>query len=219
MSFRIASACLACACALWGGENKTPVGQTANEALDLHATLYNDKESIRQLVGSDLGGYIVVLDVRVAPKGAKPLLVSRDDFLLRSDKDGQRSRPFHPSQIAGRGTLVVSESGRKAGVMSEDRGPVFGGGYPGSRPARLGGQSGAIGNTGESSAQATAQMTGKNDDDPLLATLKAKELREGEAVEARGGLLYFLMEGKHKTKQLELMYGGPAGKLSVRFKE
>ena len=202
-----------------GADKKTPTGQASNAGLSISATLYNDKESVRQLVGSDLGGYIVVVDIKLAPKGDQPLAVSLDDFILRSDKDGQRSRPFQPSQIAGPGLLVVSEKGGGAGIMSEDQGPVFGGGYPGTRPERLGGQSTSLGNTGQSSAAAASMESGKGKDDPLLATLKEKVLAEKETSRPVSGLLYFLMDGKHKTKQLELMYGGPAGKLSLRFQE
>ncbi|MEN6533450.1 MAG: hypothetical protein ABFD89_07295, partial [Bryobacteraceae bacterium] len=63
------------------------------------------------------------------------------------------------------------------------------------------------------------QTTKADKEDPLLATLKARVLKLKETKEPVSGLLYFLMEGKHKTKQLELLYKGPAGKLSVRFHE
>jgi hypothetical protein len=52
----------------------------------------------------------------------------------------------------------------------------------------------------------------------LLAVLKEKVLAEQEITEPLSGLLYFLLEGKHRPKDLELMYKGPAGRLSLRFK-
>ena len=159
------------------------------------------------------------MNVTVTPKTGKPLALLLDDFMLRSDKDGQRSRPFEPSQIAGRGALVVSYGGRGGAIMSEDRGPVFGGQYPGGgRPRRLGGEGGAMGNTGTETAEATVHSGTKEQEDPLLATLKEKVLPEGEVSEPVSGLLYFLMDGKHKDKQLEFYYQGPAGKLSMRFR-
>jgi hypothetical protein len=55
---------------------------------------------------------------------------------------------------------------------------------------------------------------------PLLVALEEKVLADSkETKEPLSGLLYFLMEGKHKVKQLELHYRGPAGKLDIRFIE
>ena len=102
--------------------------------------------------------------------------------------------------------------------MGDNRGPVWGG-YPGGRPGRLGGDGGAIGNTANTTAQSSAHSGSKDAEDPLLATLKAKVLPETSASKPVSGLLYFLMEGKHKTKQLEVIYKGPAGRLSLRFKD
>ena len=53
---------------------------------------------------------------------------------------------------------------------------------------------------------------------PLVATLTEKVLPEKETDQPITGLLYFPMEAKQKTKDLELIYNGPAGKLSLRFR-
>jgi hypothetical protein len=201
-------------------EQAPPSGEASNNAVQVTAKLYNGKDDVRQIIGSDLDGDIVVVDVTVTPKTGKSLAVHLDDFMLRSDKDGERARPFEPSQIAGRGALVISYNGSGGPVMSEDQGPVFGGGgYPGGgQPRRLGGNGGMMGNTASESTAATVQSGTKEKDDPLLATLKEKVLPEGEVSKPVSGLLYFLMEGKHKDKQLEFYYQGPAGKLSMRFR-
>src|SRR6267142_2110102 len=88
----------------------TPTVKTGNADVELTATLYVDKASIAQLLGSDLGGYYVVVNVRLAPKNSEKIKVFRDDFQLRTDRDGERSKPFAASQIAGRGALVVSRT-------------------------------------------------------------------------------------------------------------
>jgi hypothetical protein len=67
--------------------------------------------------------------------------------------------------------------------------------------------------------ETSVHTTDKEKDDPVLATLKAKVLPMKETAEPVSGLLYFLMEGKHKTKQLEMYYKGPAGNLSLRFRD
>jgi hypothetical protein len=200
-------------------ERKNPSAYVENQQVGIAAMLFQGKDAIREELGSDLGGYFAVLKVTVTPKDGKPLPVFRDDFLLRSDKDGQRSQPFAPSQIAGRGALVISSNGRGGGVMAENPGPVWGG-MPGTggRPGRLGGDSANIGNSGESSAEATVNTGNREKDDPLLAVLKDKVLPEKETTEPLSGLLYFSLEGKHKPKDLELRYAGPAGKLSLRFR-
>jgi hypothetical protein len=200
---------------LWAAEKPLPAGEAANEKIRIRAWLLNDAAAVRRELGSDLGGYYTVVRLEVAPKGAEPLPLHPDDFLLRSDKDGQRCGPLAPSQIAGRGVLMVS-SKAGGGMMAENPGPVWGG-WPGP-PRRLGGESAVIGNASESTAQATARNDAGPAEDPLLATLKSRSLPQGETAQSVSGLLYFLLEGKHKPKNLELQYHGPAGKLSLRFR-
>jgi hypothetical protein len=67
-------------------------------------------------------------------------------------------------------------------------------------------------------SQASIGTPGDARENPLLAVLKEKVLAEKEITAPLSGLLYFLLEGKHKPKNLELMYKGPAGRLSLRFK-
>ena len=104
-------------------------------------------------------------------------------------------------------------------MMAEDQGPAWGG--IGGRPRRMGGDGAAVGSGDQSSAQATI-ITGSKDKaqkaNPLLDLLEKKILPEGEMAQPRSGLLYFLLEGKHKPKDLELIYKSPAGKVSVRFR-
>src|SRR5262249_35210946 len=146
----------------------TPTAKTGNAAVELTATLYADKASIQQLLGSDLGGYYVVIDVRLAPKNNEKIKIFRDDFQLRTDRDGERSKPFAASQIAGKGTLVVSRTYEGGGMAAENGGPVFGGGIGGMGV-------GGIGNAG-STVSNTSRVDGgaKNKESPLLAVLKEK---------------------------------------------
>src|SRR5262245_26887785 len=62
----------------------TPTVKTGNADVELTATLYLDKASIAQLLGSDMGGYYVVVNVRLAPKNNEKIKVFRDDFQLRT---------------------------------------------------------------------------------------------------------------------------------------
>jgi hypothetical protein len=202
-------------------DKKPPVAETGNQRLGITATLYHDKEAVKEAVGSDLGGYFIVVRVELAPKGGQALNVLRDDFLLRSHSDGQKSGPFAPSQIAGRGALVVGRAVYGGGVAPNDpTGPVWGG-IPGTgqMPQQLPQQGGGVGNmAGEEEATVTAQSGAKDKDNPVLAVLKQKVLPEKEIREPLAGLLYFSLDGKHKPKDLELQYNGPAGKLTLQFR-
>jgi hypothetical protein len=207
LAFAVVTACL-------GADKKTPEGSVSNSAVEISAKLYTDKEDVKKILGSDLDGYFTLVDVRLTPKAGSKLAVTRDDFVLRSDKDGQRASPFHPSQIAGSGVLIVKtvDSGS---VSTEHGGPVWGPPL-GGQPKRIGTDGPTIGNSaGGSQADSSSEKT---KEDPLLTVLKEKVLAEKEIAEPLSGLLYFLLEGKHKPKDLELMYKGPAGRLSLRFK-
>src|SRR5579862_9036423 len=77
-----------------------------NEDLILTVTLHIDPEDLKEMIGSDLDGHYIVAEVKVDPKYGKDIVIDRDDFQLRTDKDGERTKPFAASQIAGRGALV-----------------------------------------------------------------------------------------------------------------
>jgi hypothetical protein len=207
--------------ALMAADKTPPVAQAGNDQLGITAVLYPDKEAVRQVLGSDLGGFFIVIRVELTPKGGQALKVNWDDFLLRSYKDGQKSEPFAPSQIAGRGALVISKTYSGGGAVSEDRGPIWGG-IPGTgtSPTRLPGMNPPVTGTAASQegAEAAATTGAKDKENPLLATLTQKVLPQKETREPLAGLLYFSLEGKHKPKDLELQYRGAAGKLILHFR-
>ena len=209
----------AIAMSLWAGDKKpTPVAHYRNDEIEISAKAYADKAAIQELIGFDLGGWVVVVEVTVTPKTENTLKLTLDDFTLRTDKDGQRSQPYAPSQIAGKGALVVSQTGTRGGIMGDSGGPIWGG-MGGGRPERMGGDSGGFGNTaGESQNKSTMKSDTGEKDTELLPVLKKRVLPEGETVKPVSGLLYFPMEGKQKPKDLELQYKGPAGKFSMRFR-
>lgn len=203
-----------CVCA---ADTKPPVtGRAESEAAEITATLYTDKSAITTLIGHPLDGDYIVVDVRLTPRGEKPLAVLRDDFLLRSDRDGQKCQPFAPSQVAGQGTLMVSST--SGGAMMGDRnGPIWGGTV--GQPGRMGGTGGSAGNAAsETAAQGNIQTGGKTTANPTLDALKQKILPEKETSQPVAGLLYFFLEGKHKPKDLELVYRGGGGKIAIRFR-
>lgn len=204
------------------GDKKTrPTGEAGNDNVDIYATPMLDRDQIKAAVGAELPAGIIAVQVRVVPKGDQPLSVSRDDFQIISHKDGQRSGPFVPSQIAGSSTLVVSTTTvAGGGVGTQNNGPIWGG-IPGTmgRPQQLPGSGSSVGSatTSETEAQAKTGTDPKQKDNPLLAILDQKMLVDKETKEPLTGLLYFPLEGKQKLKDIELIYKGPGGRLIVPF--
>ena len=222
MRSRILWMAILSAAGLPGTEKKLPLERSSNELVEISATAVVEKDQIRQEVGSDLGGNIIIVRVQVRPVSDKPVNVSHDDFLLISGKDGQRSQPFEPSQIAGSSTLVVTPTGvRNGGMMGQGNGPIWGG-IPGTggTARRLPGNGGAVGSSGDASSTDLKVETREGDKpNPVLAVLKEKILPEKEITEPISGLLYFQIEGKVKTKDLELRYKTPSGQLALRFRD
>lgn len=212
----IATTVMLAVCALAADVKGPAKGEASDKVVKLEAVAYIDKASIKNAVGGELDEGIVVFEVKLTPKEGEKLTINRDDFILRTDKDGQRSTPYAPTQIAGSSTLRVKTAYGQAGVAQQNR-PTWGGlggyGYPSS--------GGGFGNTA-STEEAVATMdpdSGKQKENPMLKTLKEKILPEKEIATATSGQLYFLLEGKQKVKDLELLYKTPAGRLSVRFKQ
>jgi hypothetical protein len=188
-------------------EKKLPIEQTSNELVSISANVYLDKDQIRQALGTDrdLGPDMLVVRVTLHPVSDKPIRISLDDFLLVSAKDGERSQPFAPSQIAGSTTLVVTPQ------TSKDSGPRTG--------VSLGGFGIGRTQTNKAPTSDTKVETTKSDkEDPLLAVLTEKCLPEKETTQEVSGLLYFELSGKLKPKDLELHYKTPSGRLSLRFR-
>jgi hypothetical protein len=201
-------------------DKKLGPAKAGNDNIEVSAVAFVGQAEAAKALGIDPGVDLIVVDLRLIPKDDRKLTLSRDDFTLLSRKDGQRSQAMHPSQIAGSGVMVVSSRGHGAsgGVMTQNRGPIWGG-MPGTggRPTRLGGDNDVSGVT-PAEASATISSTGEKEN-PILIALKQKELAQVEISEPCSGLLYFLFEGKHKLKDLELMYKGPGGNLMLDFQK
>jgi hypothetical protein len=212
MSLRIGLPFLTFLIALGAAEKKLPIEQTSNDVIEITASAIIDKDEIKQELGSDLGGEIVVVRVQVRPVSDKPVKLSLDDFLLVSSKDGQRSQPFAPSQIAGDTALVLTPQGARNG-LGANKGPKWSGI---AGPLGLGGGAGSSSNN--SAGDTKVETVHADKPNPLLAVLKDKVLPEKEITEPISGLLYFQMIGKFKSKDLELHYKGPAGQMALRFR-
>lgn len=185
----------------------SPETSASNDQIDVVATIYLDEDEVAQKIGTDPGKGIVLLSVRVTPKTDKPIQVGPDDFILLAHDDGERSKPFDPAEIAGRGALIVSnktEAGKdkKAGIMGS-----FGG---------MGGGNSSPGNPKPTTLSSTMN-TKTQGSDKLLEALRAKQFPDRESLQPVEGYLYFPLDRKHKLKNLAVLYRGPAGKLDLEF--
>lgn len=193
-----------------------------NDFVEITATPYLTQDEAATVIGKDPGPGIFVVQLTVTPKLGKTLAISADDFTLLATNDGQRSTPYSPGQIAGSGALVVhSQTGRTGGRFGggEPNGPIIGG-MPGTggRPRQLPGNGTSVGSSGDIQTDTTVRKDNKAGNTPLLDALKAKMMQDKTTDEPVSGLLYFPLDGKHKLKDLELLYKGPAGHLELDFK-
>jgi hypothetical protein len=179
-----------------------------NEDFILTVTLYIDPADVKEVIGSDLDGHYIVADVKVDPKYGKDISIDRDDFQLRTEKDGEKAKPFAASQIAGRAALVLSQE--EGETKPKKTGWSMGG-------IGMGG-GGGMGAGGEGAKGPTkATMKDADEENPLKKVLDAKILPEKKTDQPVNGLLYFPME-KQKMKDLELIYGGKENRITLRFK-
>ena len=219
---------------LSAANNPGPFESSARSAkVTVNAELYLDRGQVEKLIGNSLDGYLVVVKVKISSnRPNEQIRLFRDDFVLVSSKDGPRSEPFSPEMLAGSSTMVVNEVVISSGpVMGQNTGPVIGGGIPGGGPVPTGpprrvdspGSHGATAGTPTASSTAVTQeiRDGKPGDKQVawLETLKSQVLTEGDLAQPREGLLYFPLNGKHKPKQITLLYNGANPRLELSFSD
>lgn len=191
-------------------ESPAAIARGENEDLILNVTLYDDPVLVKELLGTDLEGHYIVADVRVEPKYGKEIIIDHNDFVLHTFKDGEKTTPFEPNQVAGIGAVILSH-GPSQGAASP--GMVLGG------PIVLRG--GALGTgkgqAGDDGVKVTAPADTPEKDNPLKKLLAEKILPEKKTDQPAAGLLYFPMD-KQKRKDLELTYGGRENRITLQFK-
>jgi phage pi2 protein 07 len=178
-------------------------GRGENEDMILSVTLHTAPADVKELIGDDLGGHYIVAEVKVEPKYGKTLTIDHDDFVLRTDENGEKVTPFAASQIAGREALIVTQEG----VKEKKTGLTIGG---------MGGGMGTGGND-PGTTKVKVQNPATQKENPLEKTLHDKMLVEQKTDKPVGGLLYYPME-KQKLKDLELRYGPQESRITLRFK-
>jgi hypothetical protein len=178
------------------------------ETVTLSGKAYTDPAAIKQLIGNDLGGHYIVIQMTVTPKGDKPLNVNLNDFQLFCERDGDRSQPQTPAEIAATDSLVLKRGESGVGSLGQETGTTWSGVGFGGRSAKK---------KKDDDTAPSAKMEKGKKDDTLKGVLTEKALPEKETTQPVSGLLYFPLE-KKKLKDLALFYTVPDGKLRLYFK-
>jgi len=187
-------------------------GMARGENLDLilNVTLYDNPADVKELLGTDLDGHYIVADVHVDPKYGKEIVIDHNDFVLHTFKDGEKTTPFEPNQVAGKDAVILKQ-GPSPGAASPGMvmaGPIMLGG---------GGLGAGTGKGGDGGVKITAPSGPPEKDNPLKKLLAEKILPEKKTDQPAAGLLYFPME-KQKRKDLQLTYGGRENRITLTFR-
>lgn len=174
-------------------EKKAPQGRGETDMVSVSATFISQDE-IKQEFGTIFNGSFTVVEVKITPRGDKPVEVRLDDFILRSQSDGDHSGPLVAAQIVDGAALVVKQT---------------------FAPRTNAGSAPMIAGT---KVEMKNDLSKGNSGSPeVLAALKKRILAEGPTPDAVTGLLFFPME-KEKPRNLVLSYTAPDGKLRIQFK-
>lgn len=187
----------------------SPVQSASSDDADLSVVVTLAEPEITQKIGVDPGPGIALVEVTFTNRTDHAISLSPDDFILLAHDDGERNRPFTPAEIAGKGALVLKTQTIATNPTATQT-TVMG----------LGGifmPSGG-GKNSKGSKSGEGQMDDKKaGDDKLLEALKAKQLPDKDVTDTASGFLYFPLDGKHKLKNLAILYRGKGGNINIEF--
>jgi hypothetical protein len=201
-----------------GSDKPAPSGLAAGKSVTVNATLYMTRQEATEALGLDPGEGIMIVRVTLKPLGDNSVNISLDDFTLHCYGEGQKSQPLYPTQIAGNAAMVLqSTPGQSVGIGPGT--PKTTVSIPGinRQPAQAPPKAAGVKPPGGDAAPATVEAKDAKES-PLLTALRGKILPEKEIKEPITGLLYFPFDGKHKVKELELIYKVNGERLDVKFK-
>lgn len=190
--------------------------------MEVKVRLVRDLQEISQLLGSDLDGEFILLELNVKPLYGAKIELKRDDFLMRSYRNNDTSVAQSPDRISGGSELVLGKAEKlTVGIYSQTGVGIPVGGAPGTgtRPRRIGGEetlTGGGAQTKETREVSQRDSEGGND---LLSRLQSRELPVGEVDDIVHGYLYFQLSPKEKPKHLTLNYESELGEFQIHFRK
>jgi hypothetical protein len=192
-----------------------------SDDVEISARLITGKEPVIQAVGSDLKRQYSIVELTVTPRGGYPVALSRDDFLLRSERDNERSTAEAPERIAGSNVLVITDAGAAhAGTAPQSTNiPGLGRLRRKKKPHEKADQEDKDKDDADKKSDAApAPPPDPAADDSLVKTLQSKEIPLGETGKPVSGYLYFEVDPQQKAKNFWLHYKGPHRTCELRFK-
>jgi len=207
------------------GDRKPLPNQAGNDNIELSGTIVFNPIEVKQVIGGDPGPNILVVKLKAGPKNEQTLRIGPDDFELIYRKDGQKSEAMMPTQIAGKGALVIKAAPEDNGWAGQGNGH----GWVGIGGIRTGGGNSDSSNSNKKTKSTPAADTKDADakdsdsadkagENPLVDSLQSKMLEDKETKDPIEGLLYFAIDGKKlKAKDFSLIYKGPGGRLVMDF--
>jgi hypothetical protein len=188
--------------------------------MEVKARLVRDQQEIVQLLGDDLDGEFILVEVDLKPLYGAKIELNRDDFLMRSYRNNDTSVAQSPDRIGGGSELVLGKAETlTVGIYSQTGVGIPVGGAPGTgtRPRRIGGDETLSGGGVKSTERPEVSQRDREGGEDLLSVLQSRELPTGEVDDIVHGYLYFQLSPKEKPKHLTLNYDGEVGKFQIHF--
>jgi hypothetical protein len=190
--------------------------------MEVKARLVRDRQQIAQLLGNDLDGDFILVELHLKPLYGARIELKRDDFLMRSYRNNDTSTAQSPDRIAGESELVLGKAEKvTVGIYTQTGSGIPVGGAPGTgtRPRRIGGEETLTGGgVNATETREVSQRDAGNEGD-LLSRVQSMELPLGEVDDIVHGYLYFQLSHKEKPKHLTLNYDGPGGEFQIQFEK
>jgi hypothetical protein len=192
--------------------------------VEFRARLIQEPEQIHALLGNDLYKEFMLVEVEIKPLYDTKLQLNRNDFLLRSRADNEKSSAQSPSRIAGAGVFSVEQKRTGGGgVFGQSNDPLIIGGAPGTgtTPGRIDRVPNAIGSGSAGQAETVVRQTESDAPQTLQGRLESLELPFAEtgADEDLHGYLYFQVDPDNKLKHIVFYYDGVHGAFQVHFEK
>jgi hypothetical protein len=202
---------------------QTQWGTTRLEDVEFRYRLIQDPQQIQALLGNDLDKEFMLIELEVKPYYGTKLKLNRNDFLLRSRADNDKSNAQSPSLIAGAGVFSVeTHKTGGGGVFGQSNDPLIIGGAPGTgtTPTRIDRVPNTIGGGGTSEAETTVKQTESKAPETLKDRLANLELPlQEEKDQDLHGYLYFQVDPKTKLKHIVFYYDGVYGEFQAQFEK
>jgi hypothetical protein len=188
--------------------------------MDVKARLVRERPAIAQLLGNDLDGDFILVEMNLTPLYGAKIELKRDDFLMRTYRNNDTSTAQSPDRIAGDSELVLGKAETvTVGIYSQSTSGIPVGGAPGTgtRPRRIGGEETLSGGGVQSKETPEVTQRDSGQEGGLRGRLQSNELPLGVVDDVVHGYLYFQLSPKEKPKDLTLNYDGPGGKFQIQF--